>query len=121
MQAVACWFKCVAQRLVTGGLVTLAVEALDGAIQPCCMDAIAHLACYTTDQSDNELELRVQLSVVWILCWHAVLVALMSTALDQLINRKQTFEGELERIEDRVSCILSVWLCLVCHCGLFVA
>jgi hypothetical protein len=26
----------------------------------------------------------------------------MSTALDQLINRKQTFEGELERIEDRV-------------------
>ena len=32
----------------------------------------------------------------------------MSTALDQLINRKQTFEGELERIEDRVSCILFV-------------
>jgi chromatin modification-related protein EAF6 len=26
----------------------------------------------------------------------------MSTALDQLINRKQTFEGELERIEDRL-------------------
>jgi hypothetical protein len=32
----------------------------------------------------------------------------MSTALDQLINRKQTFEGELERIEDRVSGLLLV-------------
>jgi hypothetical protein len=64
---------------------------------------------------------------VWPSRWHAVLAALMSTALDQLINRKQTFEGELERIEDRVCTLLYVavarplfvccsWLNLLTQC-----
>ena len=85
-------------------LVTLAVEALNTASKRTLDAPSAYHAPRDVVKQFNE-QLRQRW---WTLCWHAVPAALMSTALDQLINRKQTFEGELERIEDRVSGLLFV-------------